>query len=68
VPQRAVAVRGQYRHLGEQRGCSAGGHAHLVGHDWGAAIAWMTAAVAGERVSSVTALSVAGLLSISDTR
>jgi pimeloyl-ACP methyl ester carboxylesterase len=33
-------------------------HAHLVGHDWGAAIAWMTAAVVGERVSSVTALSV----------
>src|SRR5256885_3808083 len=32
--------------------------AHLVGHDWGAAIAWMTAAVAGERASSVTALSV----------
>jgi pimeloyl-ACP methyl ester carboxylesterase len=33
-------------------------HAHFVGHDWGAAIAWMTAAVVGERVSSVTALSV----------
>src|SRR5690348_1802763 len=32
--------------------------ARLVGHDWGAAIAWMTAAVAGDRVSSVTALSV----------
>jgi pimeloyl-ACP methyl ester carboxylesterase len=32
--------------------------AHLVGHDWGAAIAWMTAAFAPQRVTSVTALSV----------
>jgi pimeloyl-ACP methyl ester carboxylesterase len=32
--------------------------AHLVGHDWGAAIAWMTAALAGDRVVSLTALSV----------
>ena len=32
--------------------------AHLVGHDWGAAIAWMTAALAPDRVASVTALSV----------
>jgi pimeloyl-ACP methyl ester carboxylesterase len=32
--------------------------AHLVGHDWGAAIAWMTAALAPERVHTVTALSV----------
>jgi pimeloyl-ACP methyl ester carboxylesterase len=32
--------------------------AHLVGHDWGAAIAWMTAAFAPDRVRSVTALSV----------
>ena len=32
--------------------------AHLVGHDWGAAIAWMTAAFAPDRVTSVTALSV----------
>jgi pimeloyl-ACP methyl ester carboxylesterase len=32
--------------------------AHLVGHDWGAAIAWVSAAVAPERVASVTALSV----------
>lgn len=31
---------------------------HLVGHDWGAAIAWVTAALAPERVASVTALSV----------
>ncbi len=32
--------------------------AHLVGHDWGAAIAWLTAALAPERVATVTALSV----------
>jgi len=32
--------------------------AHLVGHDWGAAIAWMAAALVPERVASVTALSV----------
>ncbi|HET6530291.1 MAG TPA: alpha/beta hydrolase [Actinoplanes sp.] len=32
--------------------------AHLVGHDWGAAIAWMTAAYVPDRVRSVTALSV----------
>jgi pimeloyl-ACP methyl ester carboxylesterase len=32
--------------------------AHLVGHDWGAAVAWMTAALAGDRVASLTALSV----------
>jgi pimeloyl-ACP methyl ester carboxylesterase len=32
--------------------------AHVVGHDWGAAIAWMTAAFAPDRVASITALSV----------
>jgi pimeloyl-ACP methyl ester carboxylesterase len=32
--------------------------AHLVGHDWGAAIGWLVAALAGERVASLTALSV----------
>ncbi|MFF5294347.1 alpha/beta fold hydrolase [Paractinoplanes globisporus] len=32
--------------------------AHLVGHDWGAAIAWMTAAVAPDRIASITAMSV----------
>ena len=31
---------------------------HLVGHDWGAAISWMTAALAPDRVASLTALSV----------
>jgi pimeloyl-ACP methyl ester carboxylesterase len=32
--------------------------AHLVGHDWGAAIAWMVAALAPDRVATMTALSV----------
>jgi pimeloyl-ACP methyl ester carboxylesterase len=32
--------------------------AHIVGHDWGAAIGWMTAALAPARVASLTALSV----------
>jgi pimeloyl-ACP methyl ester carboxylesterase len=32
--------------------------AHVVGHDWGAALGWLLAAVAPDRVSSLTALSV----------
>ena len=32
--------------------------AHLVGHDWGAAIAWASAALVPDRFRSVTALSV----------
>jgi pimeloyl-ACP methyl ester carboxylesterase len=32
--------------------------AHLVGHDWGAAVAWWTAALVPDRVASMTALSV----------
>ena len=32
--------------------------AHLVGHDWGAAIGWLTAALAPHRVATLTALSV----------
>jgi pimeloyl-ACP methyl ester carboxylesterase len=32
--------------------------AHLVGHDWGAAIAWYTATFAPDRVRSLTAISV----------
>src|SRR5581483_7310084 len=32
--------------------------AHLVGHDWGAAIGWFTATVAPHRLRSLTALSV----------
>lgn len=31
---------------------------HLVGHDWGGNVAWATAALAPERVSSLTTLSV----------
>jgi pimeloyl-ACP methyl ester carboxylesterase len=31
---------------------------HLVGHDWGAALAWVVAAVHGDRLHSLTALSV----------
>lgn len=34
------------------------GRIHLVGHDWGAAIAWLTAALAPERVATLIALSV----------
>jgi pimeloyl-ACP methyl ester carboxylesterase len=30
---------------------------HLVGHDWGAAISWVTAALVPDRVASLTALS-----------
>jgi pimeloyl-ACP methyl ester carboxylesterase len=32
--------------------------AHVVGHDWGAAIGWLTAALVPDRVRSLTALSV----------
>src|SRR4029077_13771200 len=32
--------------------------AHVVGHDWGAAVAWLTAAVAPDRVSSLVVISV----------
>ena len=32
--------------------------AHLVGHDWGAAISWAMASVSPQRVSSVTGISV----------
>jgi pimeloyl-ACP methyl ester carboxylesterase len=32
--------------------------AHLVGHDWGAAVGWLTAALWPDRIASMTALSV----------
>lgn len=32
--------------------------AHVVGHDWGAAVAWVTAAIAPQRVDHLVALSV----------
>ena len=35
-----------------------GGKVHLVGHDWGAATAWVAAMLAPEKVASLTALSV----------
>lgn len=34
------------------------GQAHVVGHDWGAALAWVTAAMLPHRVRSLTAISV----------
>ena len=37
---------------------SVGGKVHLVGHDWGAATAWVAATLAPEKVGSLTALSV----------
>jgi len=37
---------------------AGGGPVHLVGHDWGAAIAWHTAARARELVRTLTAVSV----------
>jgi pimeloyl-ACP methyl ester carboxylesterase len=35
-----------------------GGSAHVVGHDWGAAVAWALAAAQPDKVRSVTAVSV----------
>jgi pimeloyl-ACP methyl ester carboxylesterase len=35
-----------------------GGSAHVVGHDWGATVAWALAAAAPDKVRSLTALSV----------
>ncbi|WP_059011654.1 alpha/beta fold hydrolase [Streptomyces specialis] len=37
---------------------TGGGPAHVVGHDWGAAVAWALTAAHPERVASLTALSV----------
>ena len=31
---------------------------HLVGHDWGAAVAWLLASTAPERIRTLTAISV----------
>lgn len=39
-----------------------GGRAHVVGHDWGAAVAWRLAARHPERVRTLTALSVPPLM------
>lgn len=44
--------------LGDAPGERAGGRrVHLVGHDWGAALAWVVARVAPERIATLTALS-----------
>jgi pimeloyl-ACP methyl ester carboxylesterase len=52
VAERMVAdVIGVLDHLAIER-------AHIVGHDWGAAIAWVTAALVPDRVATLTALSV----------
>ncbi len=51
VPAQVGDVVGVLDALGVDR-------AHIVGHDWGAGIAWITAALAPERVMSITALSV----------
>ena len=51
APRMVGDVIGLLDHLSIER-------VHLVGHDWGAAISWMTAALVPDRVASVTALSV----------
>jgi pimeloyl-ACP methyl ester carboxylesterase len=51
APRMVGDVVGLLDHLSIER-------AHLVGHDWGAAIAWMTAALRPDRVASIAALSV----------
>ncbi|MDT8409691.1 MAG: alpha/beta hydrolase [Wenzhouxiangellaceae bacterium] len=44
---------------------SLGGPVHLVGHDWGAVVAWLAAAAAPERIRSCTALAVPPLRHLS---
>ena len=51
MPQLVGDVLGVLDHLGVEQ-------AHVVGHDWGAAIAWHTAGRHPERVSTLTAVSV----------
>lgn len=51
APRMVGDVIGLLDHLSIER-------VHLVGHDWGAAISWMTAALVPDRVASVSALSV----------
>jgi pimeloyl-ACP methyl ester carboxylesterase len=51
LPNLVGDVLGLLDHLGVER-------AHVVGHDWGAALAWVTATLAPDRVESLTALSV----------
>jgi pimeloyl-ACP methyl ester carboxylesterase len=51
VPFLAGDVLGVLDHLGIER-------AHVVGHDWGAAVAWAIASLAPDRVDHLVALSV----------
>ena len=51
IPFLFTDLVGVLDHLGVDR-------VHVVGHDWGAAIAWVFAILAPDRVQSVTALSV----------
>jgi pimeloyl-ACP methyl ester carboxylesterase len=51
IPYLAGDVLGVLDHLGVER-------AHVVGHDWGSAIAWALAAFAPDRVDHLAALSV----------
>jgi pimeloyl-ACP methyl ester carboxylesterase len=51
IPFLAIDVTAILDHLGLER-------AHVVGHDWGSAVAWATAAFAPERVDHLVALSV----------
>jgi pimeloyl-ACP methyl ester carboxylesterase len=51
LPNLVGDVLGLLDHLGVER-------AHVVGHDWGAALAWVTATLAPDRVESLVALSV----------
>lgn len=51
IPFLAGDVLGVLDHFGIER-------AHVVGHDWGAALAWVIASLAGDRVDHLVALSV----------
>jgi pimeloyl-ACP methyl ester carboxylesterase len=51
IPFLAIDVTAILDHLGIER-------AHVVGHDWGSAIAWATAAFAPERVDHLVTMSV----------
>lgn len=41
---------------------------HLVGHDWGGAVAWITAATAGDRILTLTVLSTPHYAALAATR
>jgi pimeloyl-ACP methyl ester carboxylesterase len=51
IPYLAIDLTAILDHLGLER-------AHLVGHDWGAAVVWATASFAPERVDHLVAMSV----------